>query len=139
MLRTFSPYIVGALLRAWRRWGRPLGERIEEEAYLLAKKGLLPGFRLVIRERRLLDGPLAHQVLLRRYGEEVADKACPRQCSRTGLRAALRAQVTPGTLEKEVEAAVAELEKVGGVKVQRSEALVPGEAGHDEDGDQAHP
>lgn len=115
--------LVSHLLGLWRRV-RPLGERLEAEAKELARAGALPGWHLDLRERRLLDGQIAFEVLTDRVDAKVAAHACELATSLTAIRTALKEKVAAGTLDRTLAEVVAAIDKAGGIKRVRQETLV---------------
>ena len=96
---------------------------VEERAKLLAREGLLPGWRLTQRERREIKGVVAHQQVAETYGPDIADAACPRECSQSSLRAALREVAAARQLGAEMDEMLAQIEQAGGVQRTSYEVL----------------
>lgn len=115
--------LLSHLLVLWRRV-RPLGAWIEAEARDLARDDALPGWHLDRRERRVLDGQIAFEVLSNEMDGKVAARACDLTTSLTAIRAALKEKVPAGTLERRLAEVVAAIDLAGGIKRERSETLV---------------
>lgn len=96
---------------------------VEERAKLLAREGLLPGWRLAQRERREIDATVAHQQVAEVYGPDIADAACPRECSQSSLRAALREVAAARQLGAEMDEMLDRIDQAGGVRRTSYEVL----------------
>lgn len=128
------PVRAAEALAAWRHLKR-IGEAVEERAKHLAREGLLPGWRLVERERRELHGGVAFHVLEERHGRDVAREAVELATSQTQIRDVLRGvaqrakeagEMAPrGWLGEEMAAVLAEVEGRGGVETKSYEVLLP--------------
>jgi hypothetical protein len=138
VLADAPPALVSEALTRWRHVKR-IGDAVEERAKLLARQGLLPGWRLQERERRELHGGVAFHVLKERLGEDVAREAVELHTSQSAIREVLRCMAqrakevgTPhpkGWLGQELEAVIADVEGRGGVETKSYEVLVQEEEG----------
>lgn len=128
-VETLPPAEVARALMSWRHLRR-IGEAVEERAKVLAREGLLPGWRLVERERREIAGGIAHRVLLSQRGGQVAREGVEVTTTQARIKAALRAErdrsgpYARGWLAEQERAVMAEIEALGGITVRTFEQLV---------------
>lgn len=127
------PHAPGPLVAGWlERWRhlKKIGDAVEERAKLLAREGLLPGWRLVQRERREIAGGIAHRVLMENYGGDVAREGVEVTTTQARIKAALRAArdrrgpYPRGWLTEQERAVWAALEAAGGIERKAFEVLV---------------
>lgn len=129
LVGALPPEAVAAALGHWRHLQR-IGDAVEARAKHLAREGLLPGWRLVGRERREPHGGITHRVLMEMYGGDVATEAVEVTSSGTRITAALRGRrdrsgpYARGWLAEQERAVWAELAARGGVTVKGYEQLV---------------
>lgn len=108
------PWVVGQWLKFYRL-SRSLIRDLEEEGLALAKAGKLPGWRVLTVRRRKLDPKVTHAVLVKLFGEAVAEEACPRTAGFTSLEKAIRKVATKGEGAMECDRAKLEIDKAGGM------------------------
>ncbi len=88
---SMPPEAAARAVRAWRHI-KKVGEAVEQRARLLAQQDLLPGWRLVPRERRELHGGITHAALRDYYGPDAAREGVEISTTKELIKTALRAE-----------------------------------------------
>ncbi len=132
MVAAASPRAVAAALSSWRHL-KKIGDAVEERAKLLAREGLLPGWRLVQRQRQELHGGTAHGTLRDLHGEQVAREGVEISTTKKLVKDALRAHLARlaeagqpqprGTLAKLEREALRLIAERGGAETRTYETL----------------
>lgn len=127
-----APEQVAQALGHWRHLRR-IGDALEERGRLLAREGLLPGWRLVQRQRQELHGGTAHGTLRDLHGEQVAREGVEISTTKKLVKDALRAHLARlaeagqpqprGTLAKLEREALRLIAERGGAETRTYETL----------------